>query len=130
MPRARPLTDHDDIRRWAEQRGARPARAEGAKQGEDGMICLGFPGRAIGDSPAEISWEEWFSAFDARGLALLVDGAEEGNPRPSNFNKLMPRDALAAEESSARTNGASPKPASRIVVAAAEDENERKRGRA
>jgi len=42
---ARPLTDHDEIRRWAEERNAKPACVRRTGGGNDvGMIRLDFPG--------------------------------------------------------------------------------------
>jgi hypothetical protein len=42
---ARVLTDYDEIRRWAEERNARPARVKGTGgNGDIGIIRLDFPG--------------------------------------------------------------------------------------
>src|SRR5437667_9287469 len=105
MPRssaaARPLTDHDEIRQWAEDRGARPSRVSGTGVAEDvGMIRLDFPGYSGGESLEEISWDEWFDNFDERNLALMVQD-ETASGEISNFNKLVSRDTAkeAAEES-------------------------------
>ncbi len=53
---AHPLTDHDEIRRWAEARDAKPAcvRGTGGKRGKDdpGMIGLDFPGWSGAESLA------------------------------------------------------------------------------
>src|SRR6058998_3354373 len=84
MPRssaaARPLTDHDEIRQWAEDRGARPSRVSGTGVAEDvGMIRLDFPGYSGGESLEEISWDEWFDNFDERNLPLVaLAGAATG----------------------------------------------------
>jgi hypothetical protein len=92
MASAQPLTDHDEIRQWAEARGARPACVKGTGAGSDaGMIRLDFPGWSGGDSLQEISWDEWFRAFDENNLALLVqERATDGDT--SNFNKLVTRE--------------------------------------
>ena len=45
-------TDHDEVRRWAEARGGKPAivtRTEGA-HGEPGILRIDFPGYSGGDS--------------------------------------------------------------------------------
>jgi len=59
---SRVLTDHEEIRRWAEERGAKPACVRGTGGKDDiGMIRLEFPdysGRE--DSLEEIDWDEWF----------------------------------------------------------------------
>jgi hypothetical protein len=85
-------TDHDEIRRWAEERGAKPAcvRGTGSKQ-DVGMIRLDFPGYSGEDSLEEITWDEFFKKFDENNLALLFqDKTADG--KKSNFNKLVRRD--------------------------------------
>lgn len=77
-------TDHEEIREWAEARGAKPAcvRRTGGK-GDTGVIRLDFPGYSGGESLQPISWDEWFEKFDRQKLALLH--------RHDNFNKLISR---------------------------------------
>jgi hypothetical protein len=96
MASARPLIDHDDIREWAEARGAKPAcvRRTGGK-GDPGMIRLDFPGFSGARSLAPLRWDEWFKAFDANNLALLVQDTTSRGGR-SNFNKLVSRDSVKA----------------------------------
>jgi hypothetical protein len=99
---ARPLTDHEEIRRWAEDRGARPARVTGT--GDDvGMIRLDFPGYSGEGSLEEISWDEWFDKFDESNLALMLQ-EETSRGQKSNFNKLVSRDTAQRQAS---TRGAS-----------------------
>lgn len=84
--------DHDEIRRWAEERGAIPAevaRTEG-EDGEPGILRFMFPDAPHHNDGAlkEIGWDEFFEKFDERNLELLfqettAEGAE------SNFNKLI-----------------------------------------
>lgn len=91
-------TDHDQIRQWAEERGAHPAcvRGTGGK-GDTGMIRLDFPGYSGGDSLEEISWDDFFSKFDEQGLALLYqDSTARG--QKSNFNKLISRGTAELRE--------------------------------
>lgn len=91
--RGEPLIDHQEIREWAEARGAKPAcvKRTGGK-GDVGMIRLDFPGYSGEESLQAISWEEWFEKFDNNHLALIVqETTAEG--RPSNFNKLVKRGA-------------------------------------
>src|SRR6266571_853582 len=112
MPRssaaARPLTDHDEIRQWAEDRGARPSRVSGTGVAEDvGMIRLVFPGYSGGESLEEISWDEWFDNFDDRKLVrrhTAEQTAEESETeiRPS-----------ARRATSSRSKRAGTSPASR-----------------
>ena len=84
---ANALTSHDEIQRWAEQHGARPAcvkRTGG--DGDVGIIRLDFAGHSGEDTLVAIDWDAWFDKFDRQQLALLVD--QDGE---SNFNKLVRR---------------------------------------
>ena len=88
-----PLTDHEEIREWAESRGAHPACVKGTgKKGGIGMIRLDFPGYTGADSLQPVEWDQWFESFDQNGLALLVQEKTAGGQR-SNFNKLVKREA-------------------------------------
>jgi hypothetical protein len=90
-------TDHEEIKRWAEERKAKPAcvRGTGGK-GDIGMLRLDFPGYSGADSLEHIDWSDWFEKFDERKLALLFQEETAGGEK-SNFNKLVSRET--AEES-------------------------------
>jgi len=89
---AMPTTDHDEIRRWAEDRGAKPACVKGTgDKGDVGMLRLDFPGYTGEDKLQHITWEEWFEKFDERQLALLHQ-EETAEGKKSNFNKLVSRE--------------------------------------
>jgi ferritin-like metal-binding protein YciE len=89
---ARPLVNHEEIRNWAEERGAQPACVRGTGGGRDtGMIRLDFPGYSGEESLEPISWDDWFEKFDENGLALLVQNTTESGEK-SNFNKLVKRE--------------------------------------
>lgn len=112
---SRTVTDHDEIRQWAEEREARPSCVRGTGDGEDiGMLRLDFPGYSGEDSLEEISWDDWFSKFDERGLALLVQEQTAGGEQ-SNFNKLISRETASGEKQSrgTRTNARAKKSAGR-----------------
>jgi hypothetical protein len=100
------LTDHDEIRRWAEERGAKPAAVKSTESDDDvGIIRLDFPGYSGEDTLEEISWDEWFRKFDEKNLALVVQD-KTANGKPSNFNKLVSRDSVeeSAQSGSRRTS--------------------------
>ena len=86
-------TDHEEIRRWAEEREGRPASVRGTGSGDDvGLLRIDFPGGAGEDRLEPISWEEFFEKFDEKKLAFVYqentkDGAE------SRFFKLINRDS-------------------------------------
>ena len=85
-------TDHDEIRRWAEERGAKPAKvASTGSDSDPGIIRIDFPGYSGGDSLEEISWEQFFEKFDESGLALVYQ-EETADGERSNFNKLVKRE--------------------------------------
>jgi hypothetical protein len=89
MASAHPLTDHEEIRRWAEARGAQPTCVTGTGgKGDAGMIRLDFPGFSGAGKLQPITWREWFSSFDRGNLALLVQD-KTARGQPSNFNKLV-----------------------------------------
>ena len=58
-------TDHETIRRWLEARAGRPAHVRETGNGADpGILRIDYPG-GDEESLEEISWEEWFAAFEA-----------------------------------------------------------------
>ncbi|HLM35230.1 MAG TPA: hypothetical protein VK278_05565 [Gaiellaceae bacterium] len=86
MAEAKTTTNHDEIRRWAEDRDGRPARVKETGGGDDpGILRIDF--RDPDEGLEEISWDEWFEAFDENRLAFLYQ--DEGESR---FNKLVARD--------------------------------------
>lgn len=92
-------TNHDEIRRWAEERGAHPAcvRGTGGK-GDIGMLRFDFPGYTGAESLEEISWDEFFEKFDENQLGLLYQPKLAGGGR-SNFNKLVSRETVQTAKS-------------------------------
>jgi len=89
------LVDQDEIRRWAEERGATPARVKDTARGsaDVGIIRLDFPGYSGEGSLEHITWEDWFEEFDKRNLALIVQEQTAGGQQ-SNFNKLVSRESV------------------------------------
>ena len=80
-------TDHDEIRRWVEERGGHPAKVRTG--GEGGILRIDF-----GDPDPNlerISWEEFFRIFEENNLAFLYqDKTESGGI--SRFNKFVDRE--------------------------------------
>jgi hypothetical protein len=97
---SRVLTDHDEIRRWAEERDARPSAVQRTHTDDSvGIIRLDFPGYSGENSLEEIEWDEWFDKFDDNNLALIVqDQTAEGEQ--SNFNKIVSRDSVESASGS------------------------------
>jgi hypothetical protein len=84
-------TDHDTIRRWVEKRGGRPAAVrETGSNGDPGILRIDFPGRGDDDALEEISWDEFFEAFDENKLAFLYQ-EETADGEESRFSKFVRR---------------------------------------
>jgi hypothetical protein len=83
---AKTTTNHETIRRWAEERGGRPARVKATGKDDPGMLRLDFGER----DPAleEISWDEFFEKFDESDLTFLYQ--EETAPaKEGRFDELV-----------------------------------------
>ena len=64
-------TDHDEIRKWAEARGGKPATVKRTGGNEEvGVLRIDFPGYSGKDSLEEITWDESFAKFDEKNLAF------------------------------------------------------------
>jgi hypothetical protein len=85
------LTDHEEIRKWIEARGGRPAHVKRTGGGDDvGMIRIDFPGYSGEGSLEPISWEQWFEKFEEKNLALVVEKQPPEGDK-GRFNKLVSR---------------------------------------
>jgi hypothetical protein len=84
-------TDHEEIRRWAEQRGGKPAAVKDTGSGNDpGILRIDYPGRGDDDSLEEISWERFFEYFEKNKLAFVYqEETKEGSE--SRFSKFVSR---------------------------------------
>jgi hypothetical protein len=87
----RTTTDHEEIRRWVEEHGGRPAIVRGTGDGDgDGVLRIDFPGGAGEDRLEPVSWDEWFEKFDRNALAFLYQ-EEKADGDDSTFVKLVSR---------------------------------------
>jgi hypothetical protein len=102
--KSRVLTDHDEIRSWAEERDARPTCVRGTGSEENvGMIRLDFPGYSGETSLEPIEWDDWFQKFEDNNLALVVE-VETAEGEQSNFNKIIGRGTAEASASGRKTS--------------------------
>ena len=100
------VTDHHEIRKWAEQHGGKPAAVDRTHQGDDvGIIRIMFPKAPHSEHShlVEITWDEFFKEFEERKLALVYDPT-------SLFSKIIGRDT--AERREEGDNGAARRNAS------------------
>lgn len=93
MGSATRTTDHDEIRRWVEERGGHPTRvdAPGHKQ-DGGILRIDFdePGGNDDTALEAIGWDEFFETFEDNDLAFLhQDRTDDG--KTSRFNKFVSR---------------------------------------
>ena len=85
MSEAKQTTDHAKIRKWVEERNGRPSMVKGTGKGDTlGVLRIDYPGYSGEDSLEEISWDEFFDAFDANNLAFLYQDESD-----SRFSKLI-----------------------------------------
>ena len=63
-------TDHAIIRRWAEERGGKPAKVAGTEPGDIRIDFPSFPGEDD-ESLEVISWDEFFDRFEEDNLVFM-----------------------------------------------------------
>src|SRR5688572_21637872 len=86
--------DHNEIRRWAEQRQGRPATVKSTgSSDEPGLLRIDFPGGAGEGRLEPISWEDFFEKFDEKELAFVYqDKLKSGEE--SRFFKFVRREEV------------------------------------
>jgi hypothetical protein len=101
MPDATTTTNHDEIRRWAEARGGRPAIIR-TGQASGGVLRFDFGNDDA--RLAEVSWEEFFRLFDENRLALLRQ-EETVSGQQSRFFKFVDRNTSSGLNHDAEMQG-------------------------
>jgi hypothetical protein len=90
---SRTTTDHEEIRRFVEERGGRPARVRETGGADDpGILRIDYPGVGEDDALEEIPWDEWFEKFDENELAFVYQEQKQSGAE-SRFSKLVSRSA-------------------------------------
>lgn len=89
MAQGKTTTEHEEIRKWAEERGGRPSTVMGtAPDHKAGLLRFDFGERDEKLEP--ISWEDFFRKFDKEDLAFLYqDKTSDGSL--SRFHKFVAR---------------------------------------
>lgn len=83
-------TDHNQIRRWVEERGGHPAIVKGTERGGSALLRVDYPGYSGEDTLEEIDWDEFFEIFDENKLAFLFQERTEDG-KQSRFSKFVER---------------------------------------
>lgn len=87
----RTTTDHEEIRRWVEERGGHPASVKGAERGgEAGILRINFPGTPADEALEEIDWDSFFAKFEESKLAFVYQ-EEKAEGDQSRFGKFVRR---------------------------------------
>jgi hypothetical protein len=82
--------DHDVIQRWATERGGTPVVVEGTERSESaGVLRIDF--EKPNDRLEPVSWDDWFTTFDDRGLDFVFQ-EHRSDGRPSTFFRLVTSD--------------------------------------
>ena len=99
MAESKTTTNHEEIRKWVEERGGHPAKVKGTERaGESGggLLRIDYPGYSGEETLEEITWEQFFDQFEKNNLAFLYqDKLESGET--SRFSKLIDRESAGAK---------------------------------
>jgi hypothetical protein len=90
MSEGHTTTDHEVIKKWAEERGGRPATVKKTEEdGHAGILRIDFGPKDEGLE--EIGWDEFFEKFEEARLAFLYqDKTKDG--KVSRFYKFVSQD--------------------------------------
>jgi hypothetical protein len=91
--------DHEEIRRWAEERQGRPAAVKATGSPADpGILRIDFPG-GVGEEDLEfISWTDFFDKFDENELAFVYQEKLKSGEE-SRFFKFIHREEVRIKKS-------------------------------
>ncbi len=81
-------TDHEEIRRWVEDRGGKPALVKGTEGKDDehaGLLRIKFQ---EDEKLEETDWETFFATFDEKNLQFLYQ-EETKEHKTSRFFKFI-----------------------------------------
>jgi len=84
--------NHEEIKKWAEERGGVPAKIKGTGKGDDeGVLRIHFPEHSDNDDRFEqISWDDFFEKFDESELDFLYQD-KKADGEESTFHKFVER---------------------------------------
>jgi hypothetical protein len=94
--------DHDEIRRWVEEREGRPATVKSTGSARNpGLLRIDFPGGAGEESLEPISWEDFFEKFEEKELAFIYQDTLKSGEE-SRFFKFIRREDVKVRRSRTR----------------------------
>ena len=87
MAVSKKTTDHEFIRKWAEERNGKPAIVKGTEENKPtpGLLRIKFSEES-GDDLKTISWDEFFETFEDKNLQFLY---EDEDNKENRFFKLV-----------------------------------------
>lgn len=85
-------SNHETIKKWAEERGGVPAKVKSTGNREDaGILRIHFPKHSEhSDDLEEISWEDFFEEFEESKLDFLYQD-QKADGEESTFHKFIQR---------------------------------------
>jgi hypothetical protein len=85
--------DHEEIRKWTEERGGIPAKIKNTgKDDDDGVLRIHFPKNSDNDDRfEEISWVDFFENFEESKLDFLYQD-KKTDGETSTFHKFVSRE--------------------------------------
>jgi hypothetical protein len=90
--------DHEEIRRWVEERQGRPAAVKDAASSADpGILRIDFPGGVGAEDLEFISWEDFFDKFDENELAFVYQEKLKSG-QESRFFKFVHREGVKVKK--------------------------------
>ena len=90
MSESKTTTNHEEIKRWVEERDGYPASVESTsgKNEDAGLLRIGFRDQ---ESLDEIDWDSFFEKFEEKDLAFLYQDQTQSGGK-SRFFKFVSRD--------------------------------------
>jgi hypothetical protein len=83
-------TDHEEIRRWVEERGGNPAVVKGTESRDSALLRIDYPGFSGEGKLEPIEWDAFFEIFDDNNLGFLYQ-EQTADGELSRFSKFVDR---------------------------------------
>ncbi|MFW5832333.1 MAG: hypothetical protein ACOCVA_08760 [Prolixibacteraceae bacterium] len=87
MAESKKTTNHEFIKKWAEERNGKPAIVKGTEENQPapGLLRIKFSEES-GDNLKTISWDEFFKTFEDKNLQFLY---EDDDNKENRFFKFV-----------------------------------------